>query len=599
MNNFDKLKIQVEAVTRIPIELLAYRARRVFRNLYCKYFGKLYNNSIIKASKIIPTIKYKPYNSNILDEYFKFLKSYSKEEFNDIKNGNIKIFNITKEFGHLRNIDWNANLEVEGDHQLWRLTNCYMDFLVPIIISDEFETQLLAIDVINSFNNQCKINSSTAFKYSWHPYASSKRIINLAIALQIAINNKTIKNEVYEVVSDFLRLNIAFLQLNIELDLGNNHIERNLAALCIYYSLADTIPNEILKTIDREIYNIVKMTILDDGTMIERSAMYQAMSVFSLKIYNCTNFLSPKTKLLVEQMLPKAEHALMFLTHPDGDIALFNDSWQSECPKPSEILNTVKFPQVSILKNAGFARIEHKGIFVLLDAGPIGPSWNPGHGHSDFLSLELDVNGKRLFVDAGTSQYSSTNRRYYEKRMTGHNGPRYEDFEPIEYLSCFRVGRLAEAQFIDIPEISKFYENFVIAKWCVKKHICARLLITQDSGLLIVDVWLDVGSKPITNFLVPSEWEIEDKQNNIYIKFNGVTYTRITYSNCDINFISNMNWSKHYLELRNATGITIAPYRGNGYYYSCLMLNINNIPANLDVDIAQIASIIYEKISID
>ena len=58
------------------------------------------------------------------------------------------------------------------------------------------------------------------------------------------------------------------------------------------------------------------------------------------------------------------------------------------------------------LLSSGYARLsnQNKSAIAFLDVGPIGPNYLPGHGHADTLSFELSIHGKRVVVNAGTSQ---------------------------------------------------------------------------------------------------------------------------------------------------------------------------------------------------
>ena len=62
------------------------------------------------------------------------------------------------------------------------------------------------------------------------------------------------------------------------------------------------------------------------------------------------------------------------MSHPDGEIALFNDSWCGEVPSPVRILRARPLRQCELLPDAGYVRLDYGPYFALFDAGPIGPS---------------------------------------------------------------------------------------------------------------------------------------------------------------------------------------------------------------------------------
>ena len=157
------------------------------------------------------------------------------------------------------------------------------------------------------------------------------------------------------------------------------------------------------RMLDREVRGIVTATVLPDGVQVERSAMYQGLSVMALRIFAATPFLARETRDLVAARTERASLAWAALSHPDGEIALFNDSWFSETPPAASALVAPAAEGRTILPNGGYARLAQGDDVLIFDAGPIGPAWNPGHGHADFLAVELSMGGKRFLVDPGTS----------------------------------------------------------------------------------------------------------------------------------------------------------------------------------------------------
>ncbi len=43
--------------------------------------------------------------------------------------------------------------------------------------------------------------------------------------------------------------------------------------------------------------------------------------------------------------------------------------------------------------------------YLVCDCANVGPDYLPGHAHADTLSFELSLDGRRLFVNSGTSVY--------------------------------------------------------------------------------------------------------------------------------------------------------------------------------------------------
>lgn len=71
---------------------------------------------------------------------------------------------------------------------------------------------------------------------------------------------------------------------------------------------------------------------------------------------------------------------------------------------------------------SGYFRLEPTpGDVLVVDCGPIGPDYQPGHAHCDTLSFELSLNGRRVIVDSGCSQYVDGEIRQYNRGSLGHN----------------------------------------------------------------------------------------------------------------------------------------------------------------------------------
>ena len=124
------------------------------------------------------------------------------------------------------------------------------------------------------------------------------------------------------------------------------------------------------------------------------------------------------------------------LTHPDGEIAYFNDSVQGLAAAPSALrayavrlgVKHVRFP----LGPSGYVRLDAGETIVLFDAGPVGPDYQPGHGHCDLLSLEISHRGSRAISNSGVSTYEPCPRRLAERGTAAHNTLRLDGAEQSE-----------------------------------------------------------------------------------------------------------------------------------------------------------------------
>ena len=95
-------------------------------------------------------------------------------------------------------------------------------------------------------------------------------------------------------------------------------------------------------------------------------------------------------------------------------------------------------------------RVFSEGVTELfVDYGEIGPSYIPGHAHSDTFNFVLNHEHKPLIVDPGISTYNTGYRRQRERSTSSHNTVRYGKVDQSEVWGGFRVGRRAKAIITD------------------------------------------------------------------------------------------------------------------------------------------------------
>ena len=148
--------------------------------------------------------------------------------------------------------------------------------------------------------------------------------------------------------------------------------------------------------------------VLSDGGHFERSPMYHAL--FLEDMLDLVNF-----SLLRPGVVSKSEVKiwrntivsmlkwLEKMTHPDKEISFFNDSALGIAPKLNELKSyairlgfkearkvgsKVKYTH---LKQSGYVHFKCSNAEGILDVGPIGPDYLPGHAHADTLSFELSL----------------------------------------------------------------------------------------------------------------------------------------------------------------------------------------------------------------
>ena len=546
------------AASRLSPKMIAYHLKRAFRNRFCRRFPALYGNFIARiAAEVPPLVSGGSSGLRMAEAVTLFYYDEYIASIDDAARGTITFFGQTVDFGSPANIDWHHKVAAENDFHLWRMKLAHMGFVCPMLISGT-EKHLKAVgEIIAGHRVRIRYDQPGGFSSYLFPYSISHRILSLTSGYLIARKQRTLPVELCRQIEDFLRWNVGFVLANIEHELKNNHVERNLAALCFYFSSVAEVPAGLVRRLDRDVARIISDCILEDGLLAERSAMYQGLAVMALRIFEATEFLSPTTRALAATRLKKASRAWALLTHPDGEIALFNDSWFGEVPEASTVVPKPIFDPVELLPVGGYARLESGVFFALFDAGPIGPRWNPGHGHADFLSVELDVGGRRFIVDPGTYQYSTGERRHFERSAQSHNGPTRIGLEPIDYQGCFRVGKMSEARLIDSMVLAD--GGSVTGVLQLPKTVLQRELHLSRDGVRCLDCWTGDTSEAMVRLLIPTEWSVVRRSANDIVFANGSMRVQLRLDAGVVAGVEPGCYARRYLQSESALLITLKP----------------------------------------
>ena len=93
------------------------------------------------------------------------------------------------------------------------------------------------------------------------------------------------------------------------------------------------------------------------------------------------------------------------------------------------------------MESAGYYGVSQEdGTYIICDAGPLGPDYQPGHAHCDIGSFEMSLSGQRFITDTGVFHYLDTPQRRRSRSTAAHNVLAPEGVEQAEIWSAFRVG---------------------------------------------------------------------------------------------------------------------------------------------------------------
>lgn len=340
-------------------------------------------------------------------------------------------------------IDWHP-----AAGKLWRYNLHYFDYLREAGRSRESVRGLV---------DSWIASNAPGAEDAWEPFPLSLRIVNwikyfLTSGRKAAIPAPWL---------DSLHAQTFWLEQSIEYHLLANHLFKNGKALIfagLYFAGydADRWLCKGLKIVGDELGE----QVLPDGGHFERSPMYHAMILEDcLDLFNlCAERPELEVGILAEQLrgvIPRMLRFLLGMTHPDGEIALFNDAAFGIEPSPSLLAEYwsqlagvrcvgPRGPAWAFPESGFFVLSPREGDRLIVDCGPVGPDYQPGHAHCDLLSFELSLGGRRVIVDSGCGQYLAGELRSYQRGNAGHNTVTVDGLDQSEVWGAHRCARRAE-----------------------------------------------------------------------------------------------------------------------------------------------------------
>jgi hypothetical protein len=341
---------------------------------------------------------------------------------------------------------WNA----PERSKLWLYNLHYHQFLLEDIELDE------KLFVLHQWIDE----NPSSYGVAWEPYPLSLRIVNW---VKFIINNPVAIN--HKLLESLLNQGKELLR-KIEYHILGNHLFENAKALvflgCVFKKKAGApFLEKGLRILKKEI----EEQILKDGLHFERSPMYHAIILEGmLDLYNLMSKMNLfDMKIKMENLIPKMFAALEIVTHPDNDLAYFNDSTHHIAATPQKLRNyakklgfTLPISQEIFLEESGFVKLESENCVLIADIGNIGPSYLPGHAHAESLSFECSLGKERLFVNSGISTYETSEKRTAQRSTKAHNCIIYNNKNSAEIWGSFRMGRRPNVLIQKIDAMNKF-----------------------------------------------------------------------------------------------------------------------------------------------
>lgn len=359
--------------------------------------------------------------------------------------------------------DWNPVAP-----KLWLYNLHYFDYLETLSYQD-------AQCIVDSWIHEHFLAPGMV---GWEPYPLSLRLGNWCITFlsrfrEATLSDRSFRDRLWESIHQ----QALWLLGNLETHLLGNHLLENAVALATVGTyLAGPVPGQWLERGTDLLQQELAEQVLSDGVHFERSPMYQVR--LTLALTHLYNVADPGLRRILATPLGQMIDSLDLLCHPDGDIALFNDSALGTYPPGARVARFAadrvgisledRWTGPFILDAAGYYGIRGRGDdrghdYLLFDAAPIGPDYLPGHSHGDIFSFELSLDGHRVIVDSGTCNYEEGPLRSFCRSTRAHNTVEIEGEDQAEFWASFRVGRRGRPR--DVESVVSSNESLYVCGW--------------------------------------------------------------------------------------------------------------------------------------
>lgn len=285
----------------------------------------------------------------------------------------------------------------------------------------------------------------------WEPFPTSLRIVNW---IKWALARGYLEDE----FQHSLAVQARWLARRLEHHLLGNHLFANAKALVFagsYFGGAQAQDWHALglRIVNREL----REQILPDGGHFELSPMYHAAVLEDLlDLINVLRLCGTEPPQAWIAAAGRMREWLAAMTHPDGEIAFFNDAAFDVAANPAQIeeyaarlaLPALALPQrlATQLAASGYVHARVGAADLLCDCAAVGPDHLPAHAHADTLAFELSIAGRRVLVNSGTSEYGIGPERQRQRGTAAHNTVVVNGQDSSEVWAGFRVARRARAR---------------------------------------------------------------------------------------------------------------------------------------------------------
>ena len=408
-----------------------------------------------------------------------------------LSQGTFEHLNEVRDLG--RPVNWLLG-PVDRD-RLWTVTLHYhrwaFDLARRAVRGDELGRQAsgLLIELVSDWIARCDVSTPGSRPLAWNAYATATRIGWWVRSVLLLGEEWWPRHADFQTrILASLWKQAGYLANHIEWDLRGNHLIRDALGLAWAGRFFDAPEaKKWLALATALAADQCREQVLIDGGHFERSPMYHLHVMEDLCLLLELIEDAAVKKQLRSALAGMAEFA-RWARHPDGRIPLLNDAARElavETSSPSG-----ERPSGGRhFANTGLAIWQGNLWTVFFDIGPLGPEYQPGHGHADNLTLECASGGTPVFVDPGTHSYDRDERRAYDRSTAAHNTVCVDRTNSSEVWHIFRVGRRAKAIRVDVKASSKALDAAAAHDGYVHLGVIhhRRVQVAEGGALAIVD----------------------------------------------------------------------------------------------------------------
>lgn len=275
----------------------------------------------------------------------------------------------------------------------------------------------------------------------WSPYVVAVRSWVLCGVFEQLVRGTDIEQDVLRV----MRASLGYLERNLELDVGGNHLVKDLKGIIGLAAFFGEI--ERLCTAVAQLKLQVARQILGDGGHYEMSASYHAQVMADLLDISalCRSKLGESLSFIDDRAQDMANW-LGAMSYPNGLLPLIGDC----TPPPAGLLQTLRAlvpprqpKPLEVLRDTGYVAIRPRpDVMAVFDFGPPCPPELPAHAQADWGTFELWIDGARVIADPAVSTYAGAQRQW-ERSTAAHNTICVDGQDQSEVWGSFRCARRA------------------------------------------------------------------------------------------------------------------------------------------------------------